>query len=265
MQMAKASIAVLVFVSLPLLAHPPVSVVIDARGNVYYSDLTQVWRVSPNGAQGVAVPHVHSHQLYLDAQGNLYGEHLWYEGERTDKWGHYVWRRAPNGRIDKVIPPTEGFLRDYSFVRDASGAMYWTDGTTIKKTVGKSTTVIAKGFRDVRWLHATPAGTLYFAESGNVVQLKNGRARVIAARLASPGDRHALMGVWTDRAENVYVADHAHREVKRITPQGRVTAVARSSWPWSPCGGAFPANGRALSILESSVTNSVRIRKVALP
>ena len=258
-------LAALLLIALPVLAHPPVSVVIDARGNVYYSDLEQVWRVSANGAKDVVVPHVHTHQLYLDAQRNLYGEHLWYEGERTDKWGHYVWRRTPAGRIDKVIPATEGFLTDYSFVRDATGAMYWTDGKSIKKTAGKTTSIIARGFRDVRWLHATPAGTLYFAESGNVVQLKNGRARVIAAKLAAPGDHHALMGVWTDRAENVYVADHAHREVKRITPQGRITTVSRSSFPWAPCGGAFTANGRALWLLESSVTNSVRIRKVTLP
>jgi hypothetical protein len=54
-------------------AHPPVSVVLDAQGNAYYSDLDQVWKVAPDGTKTVAVPHVHTHELYLDAQGNLYG------------------------------------------------------------------------------------------------------------------------------------------------------------------------------------------------
>ena len=105
-------------------AHPSVSVVIDRQGNAYYSDLKQVWKVAPDGTKTVAVPGVHTHELYLDPQGNLYGEHLWYEGERTDKWGHYVWRRSPDGQVVKVIPNTEGFLENYSFVRDAAGNMY---------------------------------------------------------------------------------------------------------------------------------------------
>ena len=46
------------------------------------------------------------HELCLDARGNLYGEHLWYEGERTNEWGHYVWRRAPDGHesVTRLIP-----------------------------------------------------------------------------------------------------------------------------------------------------------------
>ena len=32
-------------------AHPAVSVVFDSHGNVYFSDLKQVWRVVPGGAQ----------------------------------------------------------------------------------------------------------------------------------------------------------------------------------------------------------------------
>lgn len=254
-------------------AHPAVSVAIDARGNVYYSDLEQVWRVTPNGAKSVVVPHVHTHQLYLDARGNLFGEHLWYEGERTDKWGHYVWQRTPDGRVTKIIPPTEGFLRDYSFVRDATGAMYWADEGIVKKTTAdrKTTSIVARGFRNIRWMHATPAGTLYFIDAGDLVQIKNGRVRVMARKLASTSAlrfqvpmQHAIMGVWTDRAENVYLADYAHGQVLRVSQTGRKSIVAQSTWPWSPCGGAFAANGR-LWLLETSVTNSVRIRSVTVP
>jgi len=68
-------------------AHPSVSIVIDSGGNVYYSDLEQVWRVAPDGSKTVAVPHVHTHELFLDPQDNLYGEHLWYEGGRHEKVG----------------------------------------------------------------------------------------------------------------------------------------------------------------------------------
>src|SRR4051812_14013941 len=85
-------------------AHPSVSVVIDRQGNVFYSDLSQVWRVRPDGQKSVAVPGVHAHELVLDAADNLYGEHLWYEGEKTNKWGYYVWRRSPDGHVSRIVP-----------------------------------------------------------------------------------------------------------------------------------------------------------------
>ncbi|MGK2961838.1 MAG: hypothetical protein ACSLFK_06775, partial [Gemmatimonadaceae bacterium] len=68
-------------------AHPATSVVMDAVGNVFYSDLHRVMMIAPDGRRQIAVPNVHTHELYLDSQGNLYGDHVWYEGRRTKKWG----------------------------------------------------------------------------------------------------------------------------------------------------------------------------------
>ena len=123
MQMRCAvTVALLLFASTAM-AHPPVSVVIDSRNNIYYSDLEQVWRIAPDGKRSVAVPNVHTHELFMDGQDNLFGEHLWYEGDATKKWGHYVWRRDAAGRVTMVKPRTEGFLTNYSFVRDRAGNM----------------------------------------------------------------------------------------------------------------------------------------------
>lgn len=250
------------------LAHPPVSVVVDARGNVYYSDLEQVWRLAPDGTKSVAVPNVHTHELYLDAQGNLYGEHLWYNGEAANTWGHYVWRRAPDGKVSYVIPRSPGFLQNYGFVRDAAGNMYFAVGGEARHEVRKRApngviSMVARGFGDIRWLHATPGGTLYVVDGVDVVRVTRDGKVTRLARGVSTKARHAVMGIWTDRAENVYVADHAHGAVKRITPQGRVAVVAESTWPWRPTGGTFAANGE-LILLEASVTNQVRVRRVRL-
>ncbi len=84
--------------------------------------------IAPDGRRQIAVPNVHAHELYLDSRGNLYGDHTWYEGTRTKKWGHRVWKRAPDGTITDVIPASEGFLTDYGFTRDSSGTMYWAHG-----------------------------------------------------------------------------------------------------------------------------------------
>ncbi len=266
-------LAVLLFVASTALAHPSVSVVIDAKGNVYYSDLTQVWRVAPDGKQSVVVPNVHTHELYLDAQGNLFGEHLWYEGERTDKWGHYVWKRDAAGRVSMVIPRTQGFLTNYSFVRDAAGNMYWAQrdkGEIRKRAPNGAITRVAGELKEMRWMHATPAGTLYVIDGSDLVRVKNGRAtrlarNVMKTSLLRPfvSFNHSVMGIWTDRAENVYFADYAHGEVKRVTQSGQVSTVVKSNQPWSPTGGAFAVNGD-LWVLEASVTNQMRVRRVAL-
>jgi sugar lactone lactonase YvrE len=75
------------------------------------------------------------------------------------------------------------------------------------------------------------------------------------------GDRHNVMGLWTDQEGNVYVAVYGGRLVKKVSPSGQMTAAARSSPPWSPTGGLVDPTGN-LWLLEYSVTNAVRVRRI---
>jgi streptogramin lyase len=248
----------------------------DSRGNVYYSDLARVWKISSDGRKSVAVDGVHTHELSLDSQGNLYGEHLWYEGEATKRWGHRVWRRSPDGSVTDVYQARPGFRTDYSFVRDAAGSMYWTErerSPTLfrKRTVGEAVSTVAECPRclDVRWMTAAPDGTLYFVDGRDLYEISPAGAVRLRARglgrstLLRPqaGGRHVVMGLWTDAARNVYAAVYGTGEVKRITPDGRVTVVTRSPLPWSPSGGMVGPDG-SLWILEYSITNAVRLRRI---
>lgn len=71
--MKRAVLALCLFgLPFPLLAHPPVALVMDRGGNVFYSDLERVWMIAPDGRKSVAVPGVHTHELGLDAEGNLF-------------------------------------------------------------------------------------------------------------------------------------------------------------------------------------------------
>jgi hypothetical protein len=63
----------------------------------------------------------------MDSAGNLYGEHLWYNGERLNTWAHYVWSLKKDGRVVKLIGSKDWFLENYSFVRDDTGNMYWVE------------------------------------------------------------------------------------------------------------------------------------------
>ncbi|HLA68420.1 MAG TPA: hypothetical protein VJN65_01860 [Bacteroidota bacterium] len=36
-------------------AHPGIGIVMDSKGNVYYTDLKRVWKIAPNGQKTIAV------------------------------------------------------------------------------------------------------------------------------------------------------------------------------------------------------------------
>lgn len=260
----------ILFFCLAAAAHPAVSVVRDSQGNIYYSDLKQVWRIAPDGTQTVAMPGVHTHELCLDASDHLYGEHLWYEG--NDKWWHYVWRRSPEGKLEQIIPPTEGFLANYSFVRDAAGNMYWADredagGPAIRKqspdrTV--STLLQSAAFRDIRWMTCAPNGTLYLIDSADLIRVdRDGSMSVMARRLSEDRffQRHKVQGLHADDSGHVWVAVTERGVIKRVAPDGKVTVAARSPAPWRPSG-VLAGSGGQLWILEGGPGNAVRVRHV---
>jgi sugar lactone lactonase YvrE len=272
---ARAALALpVLFVAATASAHPGIGIVRDSRGNIFYTDLKQVWKIAPDGTKSVAVPGVHSHELCLDAEDNLYGEHLWYEGERTDRWGHYLWRRRPDGRIENLTGPREGFRTDSSFVRDAAGNHYWAvsgSPTRIRMRTpdGAIRDLLSHPFRNVRWMAASPDGTLYLIDLHDLVRISTDRKVTVLARgLAGRGflagliaDQHAVMGLAPDARGKVFVADYSGRAVKRVTPAGEVSIVARCTIPWSPSG-VLPDPDGSLWLLETSAVNSVRVRHV---
>jgi streptogramin lyase len=265
----KLGLAALLFVAVSANAHPGVGIVADSRGNLFYTDLHQVWRIAPDGQKTVAVPGVHTHELYVDSADNLYGEHLWYNGERLDTWGSRVWRRSPDGRVVDIVPAHPGF-NDYSFVRDRAGNAYFADRTHNNaiqiRTPAGATRVLARGnFRDIRWMTVTPDGTVYFVDKVDLIRVTpDGRLVTVARNLSAGSGRHAVMGLWVDGQGNVYAADYSGSKVKRIDRHGRIEVVARSPFPWGPTGGTFDRSGN-LWLLEGNIVNQARARKITAP
>jgi len=255
-------------------AHPGVGIVQDSRGNIYYTDMTQVWKITPDGKKHVAVPDVHTHELCLDGEDNLYGEHLWYEGDATKKWGHRVWCLKADGTLSDIIPAREGFLTNYSFIRDRAGNMYWVDRgveTVVKKRSpdGRITTHAVADFQEVGWMTATPDGQLYLIDRGDLRRISpDGKVTTIAAKLsehrpapAKAATPYYQMSQWLDEKGNVYVAVSQESLVLKITPDGREEVVARTRLGWAPSAGLFARDG-ALFLLEYSITNRMRVRRI---
>ncbi len=270
-------ILVLVLCHTNALAHPGIGIVMDKRGNVYYTDLKHIWRISPAGEKSIAVRDVHTHELYVDSLDNLYGEHLWYEGDATKKWGHRVWRLSADGNLKDIIASRPGFLDDYDdfhFVRDGAGAMYWVDRgkpTVVRKRTadGRTVSLATSNFRNVRWMTVTRDGIVYLIDLHDLVRVTaDGNVQTIVQNLADRGrsfllttDIHAVMGLWTDLQGNVYAAVYSDKAVKKVSPEGRVEVVVRSGGGWSPTGG-FIASSGDLWLLEYGTNSGVRVRRI---
>jgi hypothetical protein len=256
-------------------AHPGIGIVMDTKGNVFYTDLRQVWKINTQGMKSVVVRNVHTHELYIDECDNLFGEHLWYNGEALNTWGHYVWKYAADGTFEKIIPDTEGFLKDYSFVRDHHGNMYWAHREDdCQKIVKHDRNGIVSRIGDqcmdnIRWITATPGGNIYAVDLYDIKKIDRfGRAHTLATQLQERrltqvfvNDVHQLMGIATDEVENVYVAVYGAGKVKKVSRDGKVTIAAETSLGWSPTGVLHAPSGD-LWILECSSTNAVRVERI---
>src|SRR5262249_43991336 len=157
-----------------------------------------------------------AHELCLDADDNLYGEHLWGAG---GGWRHRVWCLKRDGTLRDVVPAREGLLRDYGFVRDGAGNLYWADRgekTAIKKRRPDRTitTHAVADSRAVQWITAAADGTLFLMDGGDLRRVSpEGRVTNVLTGLSEhkppPSDvseRNYHMGLWTDRGGSVYVA-----------------------------------------------------------
>jgi hypothetical protein len=259
-----------------LIAHPGTGIVRDSRGNVYYTDLARVWMIAPSGERMVIVSSVHTHELYIDSLDNLYGEHLWYEGDHTGRWGHRVWRRSPDGTLIDLVPARQGFRDDHDefhFDRDGRGRMYWIDrderSEIRRREIDGRVTTLAHNVQRPGRMTVTPDGTVYYLEADDLLRIDaSGRTSMLARGLKSrrgfehvENGHHKIMGLWTDPQERVYVAMLGYRVVLRVDRRGEVVDVVRSSEPWGPTGGLIDPSGD-LWLLESSDTNAVRVRRI---
>lgn len=262
--------------STTLFAHPGIGIVMDSKGNVYYTDLEHVWKISPDGQMTIAVEGVHTHQLHIDEHDDLYGEHVWYEGEATDKWGYSVWCLSADGLLEQTVPPTEGFPDNNTLVRDTEGNSYFAGKSgdqevlMVETTDGTSSFFSDHRFRDIRWLHFDKhSGDLYAVDYLQVKRISpSGKVDVVADHLKekqSPfsgvSDHHYLFGLWTDPKDNLYIAVYGAGKIKRVDATGKIETVYQSENGWSPCGGMVGPDG-SWWIMEFSSRNKTRVKKI---
>lgn len=276
--MIKSLLAIFIFISTTifLYSHPGVGIVSDSDGNIYYTDLTHVWKISTDGYQKIAVKNVHTHELYIDEMDNLYGEHEYYKGEDIDRWSNYVWCLSADGIFEIVVPEEENLLENNRLIRDPQGNSYFAkkdyDHNRIYQETpnGKRLMFSEHNFQDVRWLHFSKMDNcLYVVDNLKIKKVTpSGEVRIVTRDLIDNQrpfngvpDRHYIFGVTTDLEQNVYVAVFGAQKVRKIEKSGRITTVFESEADWSPCGILIDSKGSKW-ILEFSKNNQTRVLRI---
>src|SRR5687767_3541457 len=281
------------------LAHPPTGIVVDRRGQVYFSDLETIWKIGTDGK--LSVFHAgnsgrHVHELAIDEQDNIYGGDVSYVAQ---KWISDVWKMTPDGKFTYLLEPTENPPRGMSHWLDRQGNMYFVDQNNHTKTQtlllrrtpdGVVTTLAgssyghadgkgtAARFSSVGGIAFGPDGSLYLSDGASVRKVTmDGTVTTIAKDLnfrtehdkptLFAGLHASLAGLSADTGGNVYVADAGNRRLLRISREGKVEVVLRIDPPYFPYGVATTPTG-VVYLLEVGLTVpstwiGPRVRRIA--
>jgi hypothetical protein len=294
------ALIVLILPATEMRAHPASGIVVDRKGQVYFSDLETVWKIDAQGKLSVFRPGVsgrHVHELTIDDQDNICGEDVSYE-PATKKWISDVWKMTPKGELTYLVAPTTDPPRGMSMWRDREGNTYFIDQNNhlkqrtllLRRTPAGEVITFAGGayghkdgegtdaqFSSVGGITFGPDGSLYLADGafvrkvtmdGNVTTL----AKDLTSRTAEDkptlfgGLYGSLAGLTAGPTGTVYVADAGNRRLLKINPDGKVEVALRVDPPFFP-NGAFATTAGDVYVLEvgftlPNISSGPRVRKM---
>ena len=259
---AVRALVLIIAIALPrlALAHPGWGIVVDEYGSVYFTDLERVWKIDPEGRASVFVEDVHTHELYIDEAGTIYGEHEWYE-ESSGTFHTRYWKAAPDGRVTQISDEEAARFFDRW---DSEGNRYRLtndreEAVVVKTTPQGTTTRIAGGafgyadgpgpaarfrlFGTSAWgpdgrLYFTNGGLLRWLDSDGMVSTMVGPEQGFPHSVQDDGRPRysALLGLAIAGDGTVYFADIDQRKLFEVTADGVVTVVLEPGVLWTPVG-----------------------------
>lgn len=266
-------ISLILLSSITIKAHPGIGLVYDGDKTIFYTDLIHVWKLNiENGDKEIAVKDVHTHELYLDEENNLYGEHYWYI-ESEEKFKNFIWQLDKNGNLQKIREDQYGENDDFSFTRNDNFASFEVRQSNdiymiIKKDSINETILHKAKLNHPTWKYLTANEELLFIDYPSIYSAKSKNLELVKDDISSKrfpfstqSTDHNIYGVWTDKNDNIYVAIYGGREVKKINREGNTSRIVKSSLLWSPVNGVFDKNGN-LWLMECKIGGKIRVREI---
>ena len=281
-------------------AHPATGIVVDRAGNVYFSDLETIWKISTDGKLTIFLAGQrgrHVHELAIDEQDNIFGGDVSYNPD-TKGWPSAIWKMTTEGEITYLLETTETPPRGMSIWRDRKGNSYWVDQNNhtktqtllLKRTPEGVVTTLAGGayghadgkgtdakFSSVGGMAFGPDGSLFLSDAASIRKVTmEGIVTTIASGLGFrdgkdqprflSGLSGSLTGLTVARNGIIYVADSENRRLLKVTPEGKTEVILRTEPPFFPNGVA--AAGNDLYVLEvgftlPNISSGPRVRKIS--
>jgi len=234
-------------------AHPSSGIVVDQRGQVFFSDLSRgLLKIDPQG-RVTTVHREGGHWLTLDSKGIFSNVDF----EKSQHWPRWFKRRTAAGMRPALI--TDG---GSPLVVAPDGNLYYVcndeqmipGGLQIARLTpdGKETLLNPRLRRTgeelggIKGLAVGPDGSLYASYPKAILKISlDGKATTLLNPvIVEDCDKHPpsikdapfLRGLAVDGRGAVYVAATGCRRVLRITTDGKVATVLKAESPWSPCG-----------------------------
>lgn len=264
--------ALLLLFTSPSLAHPGDGIVADSKGNVYFTDLKHVWKVTPGGMKSIVVRDQHTHELFVDEADNVYGEDSHYDTQ-TKKWSHSLWKLSADGKLTTVRASRPGFREDVSFVRDHAGNQHFLrpDGAKFRLTRKPAKEVertLVRGLERSALRQVGADGNIYLTQGDKLLQVSpNGSVRTVASGLTSSFDLekgneglNILYGLTVLKDGTVYLAYFGGRKLLKVTQAGQASVVYRAGERMSPTG--VTTFRDTIYVLESGVPSNPYAVKV---
>ena len=235
----------------PASAHPGGSIVVDAKGQVYFVDTGHgVWMIDAAGAL-VDLGGPAFHWMALDSDSRLSG--LAVQGGSFE----FVAKAIAGGVLilssDYPVAIRDGFVHFAPYARQPPLRVMRMarDGHTEPAAVIDTR---------AQWLNGFASGPdgLYFTEDAAIKRLASDGSVSVVADKVMPADCPAnwlpdlsapyLRGLAVGKDGDVYVAATGCRVVARIDRKGNVTPVLRAESPWAPT--AVALHGDSVYVLE---------------
>src|SRR5262245_17766320 len=241
-------------------AHVGTGIDLDREGRIFFTDTlhNRIWRLDPDGKLTSLAQNMHLDFLIVGDDGNFY-----LINDRS-------WKLTPEAQLTEIlrcseIPKTIACALAIHSQGDHTGPQTRL-GKANAATIGPDGSIYALD-QEQHIRKVSPDGTdSILPHSEGACYAEGGEEK-----------RMRTMGLAVDASNNVFVANYWKRAVFKLSPDGVITTVVSSRWPWVPTGVAVRGSNvyvlerianpyAASSIIEVSTLadrlGSPRVRKI---